>query len=468
MKLRPMLFLSLAVAIAVAAAVLLVPDASSLAAFDLSALPSLFNDVSTGLLLAGVLPAVKLKDLRDKRGKAVADARALVDKADAEKRGMTADEDVQYQKFFKDQEELRVAIEREEGLVEAERQAAADELRNKDVKNDDKDKKPETRAQGPRSTPEYRAACARYLRGGVSALTEAETRALQADSDSAGGYMVMPQQMVADMIQAVDDVVFIRQKATKVQVPNAASLGVPSLDTDPSDADWTSELATGSEDSAMKFGKRELYPHPLAKRIKISNKLLRLSPNVEALVRARLAYKFAISQEKGFMTGTGAAQPLGVFTASNDGIPTSRDVSTLNGTTAPTFDGLISAKFALKGNYWNKADWIFHRDVLAVVAKLKDGEGQYLWRESVRAGEPDRLLNLPVNMSEYAPNTLTTGLYVGILGDFSNYWIADALDMQVQRLMELYAETNQIGLIGRMESDGMPVLSEAFVRVKLT
>jgi HK97 family phage major capsid protein len=85
----------------------------------------------------------------------------------------------------------------------------------------------------------------------------------------------------------------------------------------------------------------------------------------------------------------------------------------------------------------------------------------------VRAGEPDRILNLPVAMSENAPNTMTTGLYVGMLGDFSHYWIADALDMQVQRLTELYAETNQTGFIGRMESDGMPVLAEAFVRVKL-
>jgi len=70
-------------------------------------------------------------------------------------------------------------------------------------------------------------------------------------------------------------------------------------------------------------------------------------------------------------------------------------------------------------------------------------------------------------MSEYAPNTFTTGLYVGILGDFSNYWIADAVDMQVQVLKELYAETNQTGYIGRLDTDGMPVLAEAFARVKL-
>jgi hypothetical protein len=45
--------------------------------------------------------------------------------------------------------------------------------------------------------------------------------------------------------------------------------------------------------------------------------------------------------------------------------------------------------------------------------------------------------------------------------------IADALSMQIQRLNELYAETNQVGFIGRWETDGAPVLEEAFVRVKL-
>lgn len=55
-----------------------------------------------------------------------------------------------------------------------------------------------------------------------------------------------------------------------------------------------------------------------------------------------------------------------------------------------------------------------------------------------------------------------------MIADFSYYWIADALSMQVQRLIELYAESNQVGYIGRLETDGMPVLEEAFVRVTLT
>ena len=77
------------------------------------------------------------------------------------------------------------------------------------------------------------------------------------------------------------------------------------------------------------------------------------------------------------------------------------------------------------------------------------------------------LLGRPMVMSEYAPNTFTTGLYVGMFADFSHYWIADSLALQIRRLNELFALTNQIGIIGRLESDGMPVLAEAFARVKL-
>lgn len=418
--------------------------------------------------------SMKLKELRQKRGQLVHDARAILDKAENEKRALTAEEDAKYQDLFKQQEETRAAIEREERQVESERQIAAEAAGHGSQQDGQQRSQQggaaardgEQRAAGPRASQEYRAAFVQFLSGGPNTLTDAQRRALSADSDVQGGYTIAAEMFVNELIQAVDDMVFIRQRARKFKLPSAQSMGAPSLAADPSDADWTSELATGNEDSTMSFGKRELHPRPLAKRIKLSNKLLRMS-SAEALVMARLAYKFGITQEKAFMTGNGANQPLGVFTASAHGISTGRDISTGNATTSPTFDGLISAKYGLKGNYWNKAEWLFHRDVLAVVAKLKDGEGQYIWRESVRAGEPDRILNLPVMMSEYAPNTLTTGQYVGMLGDFSNYWIADAIDMQIQRLVELYAESNQTGFIGRLETDGMPVLEEAFVRVKL-
>lgn len=407
----------------------------------------------------------KLNELRDQRGQLVTEARAIIDKAEAEKRGLTAEEQGKCDELITKQEEIRVNIEREMKLVEAERSAAEESLRSK---NASKDSAPEeSSGTGKHASEEYRSAYAKFMAYGKDGLSGDEMRALQSDVSTTGGYLVMPQEMVNGLLKNVDNAVFVRQKATKYRVANAASLGVATLTADPADADWTSEILTGSEDSSMAFGKRELTPHPIAKLIKISNKLMRQVPNVEALVTQRLSYIFGISQEKAFMTGHGVNQPLGLFTASNDGIPTSRDVSTGNTSTSITIDGLIEAKYSVKGQYHNAAEWLFHRDAVKMLAKLKDGEGQYIWQPTKTLGDPDMLLGRPVNMSEYAPNTFTAGLYVGLFGDFSNYWIADALDMQMQRLVELYAATNQTGLIGRMESDGMPVLAEAFARVKL-
>jgi len=401
----------------------------------------------------------RLKALREKRGEAVVNMRAITELAEKEKRDLTAEELDKHGTIYKTVDGLRLQIEAEERQIEVDRQTASREIQNRDDKNDKAD------------TPEKRAmkGFRTYLATGqVTGEGAEEFRALQAGNSAEGGYLVAPQQFVAELIKAVDDQTFIRERARKFPLEKATSLGVPTLDTDLNDADWTVELGTGSEDTAMRFGKRELSPTPVAKLIKVSKKLMRVSAlPIEQIILQRMAYKFGVTQEKAFLTGSGAGQPLGVFTASSDGISTARDVSTGNTTTAIGFDGLIEAKFSVKAAYWPKADWLFHRDAVKNITKLKDGEGQYLWRMSVRDGEPDTLLGRPLMVSEFAPNTFTTGLYVGMFGDFSNYWIADALDMQVQRLVELYAATNQDGFIGRMESDGMPVLAEAFARVKL-
>jgi HK97 family phage major capsid protein len=405
----------------------------------------------------------KLKDLREKRGVAITTARATSDKAIAEKRGMTAEEQKIYSAAMDEAESLRVTIEageRQETLAkeQAQRDDAEARLRAGN-------------AGGGPETPEQRAM--KSFRGLIRGTIEreqyrTELRALQQDSDNSGGYLSVPLQFNKDFIAFVKDMVFIRAMATVYQVTNADSLGTPALATEAADSDWTNELGTGNEDTTLAFGLRELKPHPLAKRIKVSNKLLRVAAvDPESILRDRLGYKFGVTEEKGFLTGNGGNQPLGVFTASGYGIDTSRDVSTGNSTTAIGADGLIEALYGLKAQYQAAASWVFHRTGVKNIAKLKDGEGQYLWRPGLTAGTSDTLLGRPVKMSEYAPSTFTTGLYVGIVGDFSKYWIADALTMQVQRLNELYAEANEVGFIMRKETDGMPVLAEAFSRVKL-
>jgi HK97 family phage major capsid protein len=447
-------------------------------------------------------------ELRGEANNSVVLGRAILDKAQAEKRAMTAEETVKFDQFMAAYDSKMAEVKGiEDGEARTRRLAAATTEMEKragrqvDPPNPDPDAAGDGAGGNPNvfkfknrgnhrgmcgvtSTREINLAGDKRLAKMLEPATRQkfagwlqngdqynELRALQVDLDTAGGFLVTPQQFAAELIAIVDDQVFIRQLATVITLTSATTLGVPSRDVDIADSDWTSELNTGNEDSALAFGKRELQPHPLAKRIKVSNKLTRAGAlDVESIVRDRLAYKFGITQEKAFLTGDGVQKPLGLFIASaGNGISTARDIQT-GSTTNFTADALIAAKYFLKPQYWASARWLFHRFGIQRIRQLKDSNGQYLWapgigQASLRDGVPATILELPYVISEYVPSTFTTGLYVGMLGDFSFYWIVEALGMQLQRLVELYAATNQTGFIARAEVDGAPVLEEPFVRL---
>jgi HK97 family phage major capsid protein len=314
---------------------------------------------------------------------------------------------------------------------------------------------------------EIKNAFQNYLRDG-SASSLQVFNALQQDNATQAGYLVAPQKFVSELIADLNNVLFFRNIAKVLPaLQGAQSLGYPKRKTRMSSAAWGTEIQAPTADTALDFGKKEFKPNPATAEILVSKTLIRNAPNVDTIVRAEMAYNFGVLLETAYMTGNGVNRPLGVFTASADGISTSRDVSTGNTATEIKFDGLINAKYTLPEQYQRNLTWLFHRDGVKQIAKLKDSDGQYIWQPSVAAGVPDRLLGIPVRMSEYAPNTFATTLYVGILGDFSNYWICDSLAMEMMALNELYARTNQVDFIGRLETDGMPVVEEAFVRVKL-
>ena len=404
--------------------------------------------------------------LREKAGKAVIAARAILDAHPADA-VLAGEDETRYRALMNEYADSKKAYEDEERLADAEAETAAplNPITPRAIPGAAPDG-PADPAVATRATPEYARAFNDFLLG---RQTPDLSRAIQMDSDTGGGYLVAPQQFMANLIQNVDNQVLMRGLSTTYQLVTAGSLGFPSLATDLDDFTWTTELGTGSEDTALAFGKREFRTHPLAKRVKVSKKLMRaaaISP--DAIVNQRLSYKLGVTQEKAYLTGTGVQQPLGIFVASNDGIPTTQDV-TASATTSWTADNLYDVKYELKPQYRQSGSlrWMFHRDAVLKNAKLKDGNGNYLLQPAVSDTLPDRILGIPFLESEYAPSTFTAGLYVGILADFSWYWIVDALDMQVQRLTELYAETNQDGFIARYEGDGMPVLPEAFVRLVL-
>jgi len=418
---------------------------------------------------------ISLKELLDSRKTSFEAMKGILDTAEGEKRELSAEETGQYETLDATLEALNEKINaknehalRRQKLANLEASILEQAVdRQSDPTQPGVDSKVVTKNKlGPRGTSEYLAQFTAFLRTG-NATKLLEQLALQSSKSDQGGYLVAAEQMVRDMLKNVDDAVKLRKLARGFVVPQAKSLGVRCRTTKASTFAYSAELEVSTADSSLRFGKKTLYPHHMTGEISVSRDLVNSSDmDVVAFVVQELARDSGEVEEQGYMTGDGAEKPLGLFTASADGISSGRDMLTGNAT-GFTGDGLLDALYGLKSSYRSRSTWLFNRNGLKNARKLKDGNGQYMWVPGMREGEADVLLGRPVEDSEFCPGTFTTGLYVGMLGDFGYYWYADALDLEIQVCLELAARQNQTVYIGRRKHDGMPVVEEAFIRLKL-
>ena len=380
---------------------------------------------------------------KEQRAKLIAELRAMHELAQKENRAFTDDES---KAFAEKEAEVRklsqeIAAEEREALIKG----FTTEL--------------------PKTEGESRGEVSDKMKEFRNYLLNGEKRDISVGS---GGGALAPQEFVAEIIKGVENDSPLYGLVRKFPLSEAKSLGAPYEAADASDASWTAEVPVSdiTADATLAYSLRELSPNTLVKLIKISDKLVKVSAlPIEQIVKEKITEKLVATFENGITVGTGSGQPLGVFTASANGVPTSRDVTTAGATLAS--DDLIKTKMSLKPAYRRKARWVMSTDILTDCLLLKDKNDQYLWRPGLRDGDPDTLLGLPVIESAYAPSTKTSGSYIAVLGDFSYYWWAYVDGIEIKNLVELFALKNQLGFKGTAYADGAPVLAEAFSRVKV-
>ena len=389
----------------------------------------------------------KIFDLKQDRAKAVAQMREIMNKYGSEE--MTAEDKAAYAKAEAEFDSLNSRIDQEEKLMARER--AIGEAEDKEQKAPAKNERMEMFAKALSGRSEDMAAYRNQYTLG---------------NDPQAGNLTAPVEFVDQLIKGLDDTLFMRRICHMTpRIGNAQSLGFPYRKTEADDAEWIGEIADAAEEKSLEYARREFKPHRMNKMIKLSRTLVNHAALAPSAVLDEMRYRIAVTQEKAYMTGDGVNKPLGIFTASDNGVPTGRDVATAGASIAS--DDLFNVKYSLKSQYLRGARWIMHRDVIKEVAKMKDGSDAYIWQPSIQEGQPDRLLGLPVEMSEYAPNTVESGNYLAVLGNFKYYWICDADTLVMQVLRELYAPNNQVGYLFDYFGDGAPVVGEAFARMKL-
>jgi HK97 family phage major capsid protein len=92
---------------------------------------------------------------------------------------------------------------------------------------------------------------------------------------------------------------------------------------------------------------------------------------------------------------------------------------------AVSSDGLIDLLYKLKAKYRKNAVWVMNSNTAATLQKLKNGNGDYIWRDRLVAGSPDTLLGRPVQYLETMPDAAAGEAFLAV-GDFKRgYFIVD-------------------------------------------
>ncbi len=291
-------------------------------------------------------------------------------------------------------------------------------------------------------------------------------KAMSLSDDALGGFLA-PIEFANEIIKAVipispiRTIARVRQTADReVRVPRRSGTFA---------ATWSTETATRSDATGLTFGSENLTPHEMTALSLVSVQSMEDSAfNLEQFLQEEFAEQFALAEGAAFVSGTGVGKPEGVTFNST---VTGAAVVTGHATDLKP-DAIVAATYKLKAGYAPNATWILHRQTVGSIRQIKDGMGNYLWQPGLGTDNPATIMGRPyvecVDMA--APSTGVTfaaNAYPMVLGDFRRgYYIVDRVQMVVQRLVEKYADSGQIGFLARKRVGGQVVLADAFVPVK--
>lgn len=388
-----------------------------------------------------------INEMIQKRAKVWETAKNFVDTHENENGVLSAEDNATYSKMEQEIEDLTSAIDRQQRAEarEAELNKAMNEpLTGRPVQKVDE--------KTGRASNAYKEDFGAHLRG-KRLVHNVLSEGVQAD----GGYLV-PEEFEHQIVTGLDEANVVRSLA-KVIITNAERK-IPVAATH-SVATWTAENGAYTEKNPT-FDQKSIDAFKLTDLVKVSIELLQDSAfDLESYIAGEFARAFGIAEEEAFCVGTGTNQPTGIFTANGGTVGV-----TAAAANAITADELISLVYALKSPYRRNAKFLMNDATVALIRKLKDNNGAYLWQPSLQAGEPDRLLGYELYTSPYVPGVASEALAVAF-GDFKNYWIADRAGRTVQRLNELYSTNGQVGFVATERVDGKVILPEGIQLLKM-
>jgi HK97 family phage major capsid protein len=374
----------------------------------------------------------KMKQLREERAQFLGQMKAILKKADDEKRSITAEEDTHFNDLNAKAEERKVEIERYERAqaLEAELAAKGEQRAGREDVNT-----PEAREAD--KAKEQRAQFDSYLRTGV--LPSTETRALTVS----GAGVVGDRAVYNTLVTSLKTFAGVREAgATILPTTDGNDLTIPKSDDTSNTGQIVSEATEDNTEADPTLASVTLKAYRFdSKWVKVSLEMLQdASYPLESYILGIAGERIGRAFNNYATTGTGTGEPKGILTAATLG-------KTAASQTAITYDELLDFVHSIDAGYRNSPNFklMLHDTTLAAIRKLKDNAGSYIFSAGA-AGAPARVLDIPYVVNNAMPQlTSGTGSKVIAGGDFGRYFVRDVTGVTVVRANELFVGSGLVG-----------------------
>ena len=276
-------------------------------------------------------------------------------------------------------------------------------------------KRPGGVATGAHTDTKGKAALGAYIkRGDDSGLIELQGKAMSTGSDPDGGYAV-PEYLDREVEILESEASAIVRLARTVNTTGPTYKKVVNLrgttsgwvgETDPRPETGTPKL------SIIEINVGELYANPKLTQGMIDDAMF----DAEGFISTEIGEEFSDQLAAALFTGNGVNKPTGILTKtitleadSERAFGTIQCVESA-GVSAITFDDLKNLKSSLRAKYRTGAAWIMNDNTALVLSKIKDANGDYIWRDAVTDTDADTLFGYPVEIDENAPD-IAPGAY---------------------------------------------------------
>lgn len=407
-----------------------------------------------------------LKELREKQAKLVADARSKLDEIKDDTPEARAKEiEAEYDAMMAEYDRIEDRANREEKLSAREKELdepvtplpAVDE---RSVRVDDEVDGAE--ADEKRAADVFQS----YLRGGMENMNAEQRKILrtrftkdfegraQSTSTTAGGYLV-PQGFSNELVVSMKAYGPMLDPGITRELVTASGNQIPwpTLNDTANQAYRLGENTQETHsDGDLTFGQKVLDAYKYASGvILVSDEIIQdAAINIEQVIRDAMAVRLGRKVNLDLTLGDGTGDPNGIVTASSKGF----DATLADGI---SFDDLIELEHSVDPAYRIGANvrWMFNDSTLKKLRKIKDTvTGNYIWQPAdVRTGAPSMILDHPYSVNQAMANVADSQKSV-LFGDFSKYIVRRVREFAIRRLVERYADYDQVGFIGFARYDG--------------